>query len=76
MGAVWPGFDDHNVPASWNGGVDRLINREVIMMVGVGVILFCLKGPTSCLIFLNIFFCASLLLHKGVYWSSHGFDLG
>jgi hypothetical protein len=29
MGAVWPGFDDQNVPSSWNGGDDRVINRDV-----------------------------------------------
>ena len=29
MGAAWPGFDDANVPASWNGGVARKIARTV-----------------------------------------------
>ena len=29
MGSVWPGFDDLNVPFSWNGGDHRLINRDV-----------------------------------------------
>jgi hypothetical protein len=29
VGGVWPGFDDKNVPYSWNGGDRRLINRNV-----------------------------------------------
>lgn len=28
-GAVWPGFNDTNVPATWNGGNTRLIARDV-----------------------------------------------
>ncbi|MFN0202595.1 MAG: T9SS type A sorting domain-containing protein [Bacteroidia bacterium] len=29
FGSVYPGFDDHNVPAYWNGGNDRFIQRNV-----------------------------------------------
>ena len=28
-GAVWPGFNDTNVPVTWNGGNTRLIARDV-----------------------------------------------
>jgi hypothetical protein len=30
MGAVYPGFDDSNVPAFWNGGTARYIARDVL----------------------------------------------
>lgn len=29
MGGVYPGFDDRNVPAFWNGGTNRYILRDV-----------------------------------------------